>query len=69
MPETVSMNYINIFEQTHAFVSGHFICHYTFNYYFLLIIEKTLYYELLRKYYFEKKKFLHSALFEWNTVL
>ena len=30
-----------MFERTHAFVPGHFIRHYTFNYYFLFINAKN----------------------------
>ena len=41
IPETLvqifTLNDMNMFERTHAFVPDHFIRHYTVNYYFLLI--------------------------------
>ena len=30
-----------MFERTHAFVPGHFIRHFLFNYYFCLLMQKT----------------------------
>ena len=35
-----TLNDINMFERTHAFVPGHFIRHYIVNYYFLLMNAK-----------------------------
>ena len=35
-----TLNDMNMFERTHAFVPDHFIRHYTVNYYFLLINVK-----------------------------
>ena len=36
-----TLNDMNMFERTHAFVPDHFIRHYTVNYYFLLINVKN----------------------------
>ena len=36
-----TLNDMNIFERTHAFVPGQFIRHYTSNYYFVLINAKN----------------------------
>ena len=35
-----TLNYMNIFDQTGAFILDHFICHYTVNYYVLLTDAK-----------------------------
>ena len=45
IPETlikITLNDMNMFEWTHAFVTDHFIRHYTVSYYFLLINAKNV---------------------------